>query len=1156
MRTEVSCGRAWAPWYRLAAALALILVVLPVTGALGRSDRPAAGGTLKPAPDGNVIDGRYIVVYEPTVPSADAETDRQERSKGFQARLRFRRAVKGFSARLSPGQVKQLRQDPDVAFVAPDRRVEASGTVPLAAGEPTPPAGVRRMQAATSTTTRQASDFGVAVIDTGIDLSHPDLNAVSGTNCVTPGASAQDDEGHGTHVAGTIGAKNNGSGVVGVAPGTKLYGVKVLDSTGSGSWSQIICGLDWVAANSASLKIKVANMSLGGPGSNDNNCGNSDGDPLHLAVCRVSQAGVSQVVAAGNSGWDIGDSPPDTPAVYPEVLTVTAMSDSDGKSGALGPAPSCRTGESDDASASFSNYATRLADRAHMLAAPGVCITSTLRGGGYGPMSGTSMASPHVAGAVALCLGEGGAAGPCAGMSSGQVIEHMRGEAQAHSTSDSGYGFAGDPSRPNLWADYFGYLAHADQDTTPPDTQITAGPSTTSGSTSAQFAFNAGEPGASFECRLDAGAWRACSSPSSYSALAEGSHSFSVRAKDSAGNTDPTPATRSWTVDTTPPDSAIDTGPAGSTNDSTPTFGFSSPDGSARFECRIDGGGWSSCSSPHTLPALPDGAHSFEVRAVDAAGNADASPASRSLTIDTQAPAVTLRSPAPGAATRDATPALSGDAGGAPGDSPTVSVKIYVGSSSSGTPLQTVTALSSAGGWSVELPAALSDGPYTAVAEQADGAGNAGRSVPVNFSVDTAPPDTSLPGGPKPLTNDATPSFELASSEAASRFECRLDGGAWTACSSPHTAQALSDGEHTFAARAVDRAGNVDASPASQAFSVDATAPDTTISVGPQSPTKNTTPTFEFAGSESSSVFECRLDSAAWTSCSSPHRTAELAVGPHSFQVRAIDSAGNPDGSPASREFTVDPESVAALPPSASSQAASGVGQSSATIGGSVDPHGQATTYHFEYGATSTYGSRTAEQDAGAGTGAQAVAAVLTGLSAGTTYHYRLVAANAAGPGVGEDRTFTTATPPPVAAPSPPVTASPPPPAPSPTPAGDRDAPAIFLSVVRQRLTTVLRRGLRVSVGCHERCSIAARLWLDGRTAKRLGLSRRGKAAIVGRAGAALAAAGRRTSSVRLTRAAARRVARLRSITLTLKTTVTDLAGNSRTVSRRLWLRR
>src|SRR2546430_5447791 len=158
------------------------------------------------------------------------------------------------------------------------------GRVPIAAGD-CAPTGVRRLGAATTTTTREASTVNVAVIDSGIDLAHPDLNAVSGKNCIRSGQPARDDNGHGTHVAGTIAARNNGAGVVGVAPATKLYAVKVVNAQGSGTDAQVICGIDWVTANAATLKIKVANMSLGGPGVDDGNCGNTNGE-IGRASCR------------------------------------------------------------------------------------------------------------------------------------------------------------------------------------------------------------------------------------------------------------------------------------------------------------------------------------------------------------------------------------------------------------------------------------------------------------------------------------------------------------------------------------------------------------------------------------------------------------------------------------------------------------------------------------------------------------------------------------------------------------------------------------------------------------------------------------------------------------------------------------------------------
>lgn len=407
------------------------------------------------------VPGQYIVVLDDAA-DAQGQADEAERDEGAAVDHVYSHALTGYSFRGSAAAAARIARKPHVRYVVPDHVVAAVGSVPLASGE-TVPTGVRRIGAATGATARQASTVNVAVIDTGVDLTHPDLNAVNGTNCVGSG-SAQDDNGHGTHVSGTIAARNQGAGVVGVAPGTKVYAVKVLDAAGSGTWSSVICGIDWVTTNTANLNIKVASMSLGGSGSNDNNCGATNLDPLHAAICRSAKAGVTYVVAAGNSALDFAGF---TPAAYPEVLTVTAMADSDGLPGGVGGSPSCRFGELDDYYASFSNFATATTEINHTIAGPGVCILSTWLSGGYNTISGTSMAAPHLTGAVALCFGEVATPGPCAGLSPAQVIQKMRDDAAAHATAANGFG--GDPNLPvTLFDDngvpytpYFGHLAWA-----------------------------------------------------------------------------------------------------------------------------------------------------------------------------------------------------------------------------------------------------------------------------------------------------------------------------------------------------------------------------------------------------------------------------------------------------------------------------------------------------------------------------------------------------------------------------------------------------------------------------------------------------------------------------------------------------------------------
>lgn len=264
----------------------------------------------------------------------------------------------------------------------------------------------------------------VAVMDTGIDLDHPDLqaNIAGGVNCVG-GTSYNDVHGHGTHVAGTIAARDNGAGVVGVAPEAKLWAVKVLDDSGRGTWSSLICGLDYVASHAD--RIKVANLSLGGAGSD----GSCDSDPLHQAVCRVMQAGVTLVVAAGNEGKDMAAQ---VPATFSEVLTVTALADSDGRACSLGAKTSYGA---DDTFASFSNYATQSGDKSHTIGAPGVAIRSTWKDGQYALNSGTSMASPHVAGAAALYVANNPGASPS------QVRQALMSNAETPGTASCGTGY-------------------------------------------------------------------------------------------------------------------------------------------------------------------------------------------------------------------------------------------------------------------------------------------------------------------------------------------------------------------------------------------------------------------------------------------------------------------------------------------------------------------------------------------------------------------------------------------------------------------------------------------------------------------------------------------------------------------------------------------
>jgi subtilisin len=352
--------------------------------ALGATAPPTIAGSGRSAPSVGVVDGSYIVTL---VPGNDPARSAQAMAVEYGGRAPFvyERALPGFSFEGSAGSAERLARDPNVRAVVPDRRVQTTAQ--------TVPTGIRRIDGPLSGTISGNGsgrvDVDIAVLDTGIDTDHPDLNVVGGVNCST-GTGHEDANGHGTHVAGTAAALDNGAGVVGVAPGARLWAVRVLDDTGNGSWSSVICGVDWVTAHASD--IEVANLSFAGPGGP----GTCNDGALREAICRSVDAGVTYTVAAGNSAVDVAGQ---VPASFPEVITVSALADFDGLPGGLARA-TCRSGR-DDTLADFSNYGAGVD-----LIAPGVCITSTWKDGGYNTTSGTSMASPHVAGAAALYLSD------------------------------------------------------------------------------------------------------------------------------------------------------------------------------------------------------------------------------------------------------------------------------------------------------------------------------------------------------------------------------------------------------------------------------------------------------------------------------------------------------------------------------------------------------------------------------------------------------------------------------------------------------------------------------------------------------------------------------------------------------------------------------
>ena len=283
----------------------------------------------------------------------------------------YSETIRGFAARLTIPQMFELEQNPMVDFIEPDGEMFAIAQ--------TLPWGIDRIDADLSSTqagngSGSINNVNVYIVDTGIDTGHADLNVVRHVNFA--GGQNRDCHGHGTHVAGTVSARDNTIDVVGVAPGAPLTGVKVLGCNGSGTTSGVIKGVDWVRANA--VKPAVANMSLGGGAST----------ALDNAVIAAANSGVLFAVAAGNSGTDACTQSPARAGTTNGVVTVAATA-------------------SDDSEPSWSNYGSCVD-----IWAPGVNVLSTRRGGGTTTMSGTSMASPHVAGSAALYLSGNTASDP------------------------------------------------------------------------------------------------------------------------------------------------------------------------------------------------------------------------------------------------------------------------------------------------------------------------------------------------------------------------------------------------------------------------------------------------------------------------------------------------------------------------------------------------------------------------------------------------------------------------------------------------------------------------------------------------------------------------------------------------------------------------
>jgi hypothetical protein len=644
-------------------------------------------------------------------------------------------------------------------------------------------------------------------------------------------------------------------------------------------------------------------------------------------------------------------------------------------------------------------------------------------------------------------------------------------------------------------------------DATPPNTNITAAPSSPTNATTADFSFTSTEGSSTFQCQIDGGSFSTCTSPKQYTGLSLGSHTFNVKATDAYGNVDASPATHTWTisslvgptvsitaptngtsvrgtvvlaanaadsdgtvssvqfkvdgtnqgaadtsapytvnwdttavseashtitavatdndsnattsssvtvtVDNTAPNTTITSTPINTTQSGSASFTFSSNESPVTFACQIDGGGFSTCTSPKNYTGLAFGSHTFQVRATDPAGNVDSTPASETWSItDTTAPSVP-GTPSASTPATDNTPTWTWTASTDNIGIDHYQVQWCATSDFSGCGSNVANASSATYTHSV----ALAENDWFFRVRALDGAGNASAfSAAGTVYIDTTPPQTTILSSAIGTTQSRTATFTFITSEAPATYQCQLDGGSYTTCNTPQTYNNLTVGSHTFNVRAIDQYGNTDASPATETWTVfDSTAPTVPGTPTTTTPTSNPRPDWTWTASTdtfgvdhyevqwctASNFSGCNSNTASSFTTSYTH-TADLAVNTWYFRVRAVDASGNPSAYSSNGTVVVTPPPIVI----------SNLTITPATTGATVTwTTNFASTTQLEYGlgiAGSGYGSTTTLADTGSGVTSHT--ANMPTLVSCATYHLRALSTDTTPRSAqGTDTQFATA---------------------------------------------------------------------------------------------------------------------------------------------------